>query len=537
MKMKSLRLGNKFGDKITLALASSMGFGPEISAAELSSSREAAFSSKNAEEFAWHYLKSECFSKFDPGEVGESLDADTYRLFTSCEAQVAKVNERLVDPWSRPWLDTLALNRARAYCARVLGRFPWETFPRACAWSSGASTQFKRIDSQIENKWANSAHITESALPYLDAFSNWTGRGFVARHKLAIGNRVTTVPKNYKINRTIAIEPDWNMFFQKGVGALIRSRLQKFGLLKPSAQYIARQLARRGSVAGDLATLDLSSASDMVSLALCELLLPDDWFRVIMELRSEGYLAEVDGVLVSTPYEKISSMGNGFTFELETLIFYCLASALGGLGNDDVHVYGDDIIVPTSMAPELAVLLFEAGFWLNADKSFIEGPFRESCGGHYYSGVNVTPFYFRRFPTHVAQLCVTGNAITQWCANNGWAEYDSFQPVLEMIRRAVPRPFWGPYGVDGVLWSNWDESRPSWSLPYQSWRGRRFVSEMSHIGRELPPEGVLLQAIWKRSADFSLGVNFLPESNRYKTRNYYTCRSQWNALPVSQPST
>jgi hypothetical protein len=527
--MKTLRLGSRISDKIAITLAAALGFDQEITADELLSSREAAFASGSAEEFAWHYLKSECFSKFNPEDGGLSLDSETYRQFLFAEEQVGKVNERLVDPWSRPWLDTRSLQRARAYCARVLGRFPWESFPRACAWSSGASTQFKRRNSQIENKWAYSAHITAGALPYLDAFSNWAGRPFIDKVSVVEGNKVTTVPKSYKINRTIAIEPDWNMFFQKGVGALIRSRLQRFGLLKPSAQSIARRLARQASVDGSMATLDLASASDMVSLAVCELLLPDDWFKVIYELSSRRGVAG-DGMAVD--YAKISSMGNGATFEVETLIFYVIAASLNGLGNDCVHVYGDDIIVPSSTAADLSVLLFECGFWLNDDKSFVEGPFRESCGGHYYKGTDVTPFYFRRFPRHVAELCVTGNAITQWCINGGWSELDEFRPVMEMIRRMVPRSYWGPYGFDGVLWSDWDQSRPQWSTRYQSWKQRRFVPVMEHDGVELPPEGSLLQATWRHSADWKESLYKAPLSGVYKSHPMYVCRSQWDALPV-----
>jgi hypothetical protein len=324
------------------------------------------------------------------------------------------------------------------------------------------------------------------------------------------------------------------MFFQKGVGALIRSRLQRFGQLKPNAQSIAQGMARSGSVTGELATLDLASASDMISLALCELLLPDDWFRVICELRSEGYRAEaIHGFRGTVKYAKVSSMGNGYTFELETLLFYVIACALGGLGNKAIHVYGDDIICPSSMAPDLAMLLFECGFWLNDTKSFIDGPFRESCGGHYYNGVDVTPFYFRKFPKHVAQLCVTSNAILRWCETRRWSDFNEFGPVVRMIRRAVPKKFWGPYGADGTLWSNWDESTPSWDGDTQSWKCARFVSKKSDVGAELPPEGVLLQAVWESSPDWTLGTLFEPETDSYIVRKFHVCCYQWRTLPVS----
>lgn len=530
--MRTLRLTEKFSEKIAHQLASSMGFGPEITSEQLATSRGEAFESSCASDFAWHYLKSECFSKFDPGDGGLSLDPVTYDSFLSNEAWVGLVNERLVDPWSRPWLDTGALRKARSIVARILGKFPWEQFPRACAWSSGASTQFKRRCSQIENKWARSAHVTESAIPFVEAFTRWSGRPFSWGLVPVHGNKVTTVPKSWKTNRTIAIEPDWNMFFQKGVGSLIRSRLQRFGLLKPDAQYRARSMAKRGSVDGSLSTLDLSAASDLVSIAVCEMLLPDDWFKVLTDLRSEvGYAAAINGGQPLT-YGKMSSMGNGFTFELETLIFYALASAVSGLGNDDVHVYGDDIICPSEDSADLAILLFECGFWLNEDKSFTSGPFRESCGGHYYAGVDVTPFYFRRLPQHAAELCVTANAILKWCANQSWSELDEFRPVMRLIRAKVPRKFWGPYGVDGVLWSDWDDCRPVWSNKFQAFRATRFVPVYRDERTELPSRGSLLQALWKRSADWKNSEYAEPLRGQYKHKNFTVCRSQWNALPT-----
>ena len=66
-----------------------------------------------------------------------------------------------------------------------------------------------------------------------------------------------TVPKSYKTNRVIAIEPSWSMFFQKGVGRMIRKRLERFGQLHPDAQERAKNFARVGSDTGLLATLDL----------------------------------------------------------------------------------------------------------------------------------------------------------------------------------------------------------------------------------------------------------------------------------------
>jgi hypothetical protein len=98
---------------------------------------------------------------------------------------------------------------------------------------------------------------------------------------------------------------------------------------------------------------------------------------------------------------KFSSMGNGFTFELETLIFLAIAREachLAGADESDVLVYGDDIIVPTLAGKLCTTLLRYFGFRPNSKKTFLTGVFRESCGGDYFNGVAVRPFYLKEFP-------------------------------------------------------------------------------------------------------------------------------------------
>jgi hypothetical protein len=123
-------------------------------------------------------------------------------------------------------------------------------------------------------------------------------------------------------------------------------------------------------------------------------LLPPEWSELLGQLRT-GTIC-YDGL--SIKLEKFSSMGNGFTFELESLIFWALA--LGccrtvGVDVEHVGVYGDDIIVPTDAAGLLYEVLDHCGFWVNTQKSYIDGPFRESCGADWLNGKDVRPFYLR----------------------------------------------------------------------------------------------------------------------------------------------
>jgi len=112
--------------------------------------------------------------------------------------------------------------------------------------------------------------------------------------------------------------------------------------------------------------------------------------------------------------QKFSSMGNGFTFELETLIFSHVASVAGGLTPGvDCFVYGDDIIVPSEKADDVLSALRFCGFTPNRTKTFTSGPFRESCGGDFYGGVAVRPFYPKVIPSEPAEVITHLNGIAR----------------------------------------------------------------------------------------------------------------------------
>jgi hypothetical protein len=214
------------------------------------------------------------------------------------------------------------------------------------------------------------------------------------------GSRLATVPKNRDTVRTIAIEPSGSMALQLAAGMYLEGALRSIGLDIRKQQPINQALALRGSISGDLATIDLKSASDMISVDLVRALFPDSWFSLLCHLRSS--VIEVPGHGQKQLY-MISTMGNGFTFPLMTLIIaaliYGFRAQRGGptlfLDWSDTAVFGDDVIIPSSEYAGFVDVLGRAGLIVNLDKSFSAGPFRESCGGDFYDGVDVTPFYVR----------------------------------------------------------------------------------------------------------------------------------------------
>jgi len=201
-----------------------------------------------------------------------------------------------------------------------------------------------------------------------------------------------SVAKNALTDRSIIIEPTLHTPYQKGVGSCMKKRLLMFGC-NLRKQSINHRLALRGSKDGEIVTLDVRNASNTVALLVPYHLFPEDWFNLLDQLRTP--VIDVGGGK-KIELEMFSSMGNGFTFELESLIFYALALVVADeyqASLSDISVYGDDIVIPRNMARRYIKCLTFLGFETNVKKSFLSGPFRESCGCDYFLGTDIRPFY------------------------------------------------------------------------------------------------------------------------------------------------
>jgi hypothetical protein len=218
--------------------------------------------------------------------------------------------------------------------------------------------------------------------------------------------KVIDVPKTMKSPRIIAIEPTCMQYAQQAISLEIVRVLEEDHYLSPligfSDQLANRQMARKGSLKGDLATLDLSEASDRVSWRLVQALFR--YHPTIAEgldaTRSRTAFVQGHGII---PLSKYASMGSGLCFPVEAMVF--LTIVLMVLCRDlklqlnadilkyvrgNVRVYGDDIIVPVEIARSVIRELEAFGLKVNSNKSFWTGKFRESCGGDYYDGEDVT---------------------------------------------------------------------------------------------------------------------------------------------------
>jgi hypothetical protein len=283
---------------------------------------------------------------------------------------------------------SLWMSRAERYVQTLLGDF--DTFlndiPSLIKVTSGASANRPRSKSQRYQKISKRLGASVSSIPYLQALSNFFGYGPL-KPRITPYNRLEVVPKSYKTHRTIACEPEGNLFLQLAFDEYAKSRL-RFRGQDLRDQTKNQRLAKEGSITGKYATIDLSMASDCLSYNTVAWLLPEPWFRYLSDCRSRFY----HGAFGKGEYAKFSSMGNGATFSLETLVFCSCAYAVG---SKEFSVYGDDIIIESELTDDLLRLLSFIGFKVNTEKSFWEGPFRESCGKDYWEGTLVTPQYLR----------------------------------------------------------------------------------------------------------------------------------------------
>lgn len=209
------------------------------------------------------------------------------------------------------------------------------------------------------------------------------------------GNAYFTVPKDATTDRSCGKEPSFNVAHQLPVGKAMRGRMLYGGIDLVNGQFIHRAKARAGSQSGEIATIDLSSASDTVCRVLVKLALSPEWYELLCSLRSPCTTMP-DGKVVYL--EKFSSMGNGFTFELETVLFCAIARAVCEDDSEKalISVYGDDIIAPTARFEDIIAALRFCGFSPNKRKTFGTGCFRESCGGDYFDGVAVRPHFLKK---------------------------------------------------------------------------------------------------------------------------------------------
>lgn len=303
---------------------------------------------------------------------------------TQCETTNRRFRNRSL-PTQMGGMDAALVFQVQRKIAGILGPFPGIEKLRF-GFGPGANVGLSRFTS-VRRKLSARPTCTAGAYKYVKYLREYSPHWDALDEIVPVpGGKYASVPKTAKTDRSILVEPLVNSYLQKGIGAYIRQQLLVAGI-DLSDQSFNQHLAHLGSVTGEWATIDLASASDTISREVVKELLPCDWWLFLEDIRSQ-FAVLPDGREIYL--QKFSSMGNGFTFELESLIFFAIASTLS---KELVQVYGDDIIVKSKDFPAVVLGLQHFGFSINSEKSFHEGLFRESCGRDYFGGIHVRPCY------------------------------------------------------------------------------------------------------------------------------------------------
>lgn len=247
-------------------------------------------------------------------------------------------------------------------------------------------------------------------------------------------SRLISVAKNSTSRRTITIEPTLNQFIQQGLKAELWDSITQCSILRNcldvSDQSKNQKLALEGSLYDNWATIDLKSASDLLSLRLVRQVFSNrpDFLRRLEDCRSRYVTCDN----VTREIAKYAGMGNATTFPVQSVVFAVLAitAVLDTQGKYPtywavrrasrcVRVYGDDIIVDTRYTHAVVAWLVNAGLKVNINKSFLNGYFKESCGVRCYKGVDYTPLYLKHLPDDSSTKSKAIEGLVSF-SNNAW---------------------------------------------------------------------------------------------------------------------
>lgn len=250
------------------------------------------------------------------------------------------------------------------------------------------------------------------------------------------------VPKDIGTVRLIAKSNSLSIMVQKTFGKCIRQALLKVGI-DLNDQTINQEWAEIGSLTGLVATVDLSAASDSISRHLISWF-PRRWQAYFNASRD----THVSAGSTTHKLAMVAGMGNGYIFELESLLFYAMTRAVVEeckLDTSMISIYGDDIICPVGAVALLEEFFLSVGFLLNKEKSFSHGKFRESCGKHYFNGVDVTPWYVKSDLDNMEELYHCYNGLSEWSHRTGVPLDSSLTQILNCIplkERCLVPPSW-----------------------------------------------------------------------------------------------
>lgn len=244
-------------------------------------------------------------------------------------------------------------------------------------------------------------------------------------------SRLISVPKTQKGPRLIASEPTSHQWCQQAIKGYLESSVANCYLASAidfADQDNSRRAALTASRTGSHATIDLSSASDRLSLWVVERIFRSNsgLLKAFHSARTRWLVNDIDKKQPKyIKLRKFSPQGAAITFPVQTIVYTLIAAGCVLIDTKrsygrtmvsrdevaaairEVRVFGDDIIVPVHITGLLTEVLQYLGLRVNITKSFFKGNFRESCGMDAFGGFDVTPAYIRHVgsPTQPESIC------------------------------------------------------------------------------------------------------------------------------------
>lgn len=266
--------------------------------------------------------------------------------------------------------------------------------------------------------------------------------------------KLCCVPKSLDTPRLIACESPSLQWCQQSVRDFLYTRVQETfvrSFVDFRRQDKNGSLALEASLSGRHATIDLSSASDRISCWHVERLFRRSPSLLDALQASRSVYIEQKICRISPRFHwlrKYSTMGNATTFPVQSLLFLTLALAstlhvrkqkvnfksIRSLGEREVRVFGDDIIVPIDGSSVLVELIHALGLRVNPKKTFMEGNFRESCGVDAYAGHDVTSVNILDVPRSASP----GSVVSSVDTHNNLCEH-GFIATAAFLRKTAAR--------------------------------------------------------------------------------------------------
>lgn len=301
--------------------------------------------------------------------------------------------------------------------------------------------------------------------------------------------RCCLVPKDFKGPRLISAESAATQYLQQGQMRKLMQYCDHHRIIGRSIKFRDQtwnQRAAQEAVARNHVTLDLSNASDTVSVPLVWYLFSEvpRLRRRLMATRSSHMLVDNQRVRLSA----FAPMGSAVCFPVESLVFWAISMASLKLVRShevkrngetrivcpfrddalasEIRVFGDDIVIPEEAFPTLRTTLLEVGCEPNMSKTCWLTPFRESCGSEWFNGTDVTITRNKEYcyaadnklEDHLALLNLQRKLFLQGMRSaaallKDWAE--EIHPIYELpISSVLPgipeRCLWGSSGTYSV---------------------------------------------------------------------------------------